>query len=251
MGVDGGLRLPGNTSKRPTRQRLGPRLRVYLEICRRRRFQGAFVFLNEAFISWDQFQRLPILPSTARTLRNWCNAPTPKSVDSTERSTAAQATAADTRRILLSNTLVIVVNVEGGATVNKLADLTKPAIRRIALAEPQTVPAGIYAKEYLQKNGLWKEIADKVIPTENVRACLGTVESGNADAGIVYRTDALISKQVKIAYAVTASDGPRISYPIGVVKGSENAEAARKFVIYLASPEAGAIFAKFGFRPAS
>lgn len=158
--------------------------------------------------------------------------------------------ATDTRLSLLSNTLVIVVNAEGGAAVGNPGDLAKPAVGRVALAEPQTVPAGIYAKEYLQKAGLWKKIIDKIVPTENVRACLAAVEAGNADAGIVYKTDALISKKVKIAYEVTAAEGPKVSYPLAVMKDSKNAEAARKFAAYLASPEARAIFTKYGFLPA-
>lgn len=156
----------------------------------------------------------------------------------------------DTRRSLLSNTLVIVVNVDAGAAVASPADLARNSIGRIALAEPQTVPAGIYAKAYLQKAGLWEKIFDKVVPTENVRACLATVEAGNADAGIVYKTDAMISKKVKVAYEVAAADGPRISYPVAVMKDSRNADAARRFVAYLASPGARAIFAKYGFLPA-
>jgi molybdate transport system substrate-binding protein len=154
---------------------------------------------------------------------------------------------ADTRKSLLSNTLVIVVNADNGATVTTPADLAKSTIGRIALAEPQTVPAGVYAKEYLQKIGLWKKIIDKVVPTENVRACLAAVEAGNADAGIVYKTDALISKKVKVAYEVSLQEGPKISYPIAIVKDSKNADGARKFVAYLGSSEARAVFSKYGF----
>jgi len=158
--------------------------------------------------------------------------------------------AADTRRSLLSNTLVIVVNADGGAAISTPDDLAKAGIGRIALAEPQTVPAGIYAKEWLTTKGLWKKIIDRVIPTENVRACLAAVEAGNADAGIVYKTDALISKKVKIAHEVAVADGPKISYPLAVVKDSKQSDAARKFTTYLAGPEARAVFAKFGFLPA-
>lgn len=161
--------------------------------------------------------------------------------------TKAGLIAAETRRSVLSNTLVIVVNADHGATITAPADLAKPAIGRVALAEPQTVPAGIYAKEYLQKSGLWEKISARVVPTENVRACLAAVEAGNADAGIVYKTDALISKKVKIAYEITMTEGPRISYPLAVVKESKNAEAARKFAVYLSSAEARAIFTKYGF----
>ncbi|HWA08737.1 MAG TPA: molybdate ABC transporter substrate-binding protein [Opitutaceae bacterium] len=158
--------------------------------------------------------------------------------------------AAGTRVSLLSNTLVIVVNADGGAAIASPADLAKPAIGHLALAEPQTVPAGIYAKEWLQGAGLWKKVIDKVVPTENVRACLAAVESGNADAGIVYKTDALISKKVKVAYEVSVADGPKISYPLAVVQGAKNGAAARKFTAYLASPPARAVFEQYGFLPA-
>lgn len=157
---------------------------------------------------------------------------------------------ADTRQSLLSNTLVIVVAADGGATISTPNDLARARIGRIALAEPQTVPAGIYAKAYLKQTGLWKKVIDKVVPTENVRACLAAVESGNVDVGIVYKTDALISKKVKVAYEIGAAEGPKISYPVAVLKESKNDAAARRFVTYLASPEARVVFVRFGFRPA-
>ncbi len=157
---------------------------------------------------------------------------------------------ADTRRSLLSNTLVIVVNADGGAAVAAPEDLAKASTGRIALAEPQTVPAGIYAKAWLQRAGLWEKVSHKIVPTENVRACLAAVEAGNADAAIVYKTDALISKKVKIAYEVAVAEGPKISYPLAVVKDSKSPEAARKFATHLTGPAAGAVFKKFGFLPA-
>ena len=174
------------------------------------------------------------------------------SADEAKMDDLAQAglLATGSRLSLLSNTLVIVVGTEGGAVITTPADLTKPTVGRIALAEPQTVPAGIYAKEYLQKTELWKKIIDKIVPTENVRACLAAVESGNVDAGIVYKTDALISKKVKVAYEVAIAEGPKISYPLAVLKDSKHAEAARRFATYLASAEARAVFAKYGFLPA-
>lgn len=155
-----------------------------------------------------------------------------------------------TRRSLLSNTLVIVVNATDGASVTKSTDLAAPAVRRLALAETKTVPAGIYAKQWLERISLWSAVSGKVIPTENVRACLAAVESGNADAGIVYKTDALISKKVKIALEVPVTEGPVISYPLAVVKESKQPEAARKFAAYLAGPAARAVFVKYGFRSA-
>lgn len=156
----------------------------------------------------------------------------------------------ETRRSVLSNTLVIVVNSDVNPQIASPKDLTKPAIGHIALAEPQSVPAGIYAKEYLQKIDLWKRVIDKVVPTENVRACLAAVEAGNAEVGIVYKTDALISRKVKIAYEVSVKDGPKISYPLAVLKDSKNGAQAKKFVEYLNSAEARAVFTEFGFLPA-
>ena len=76
------------------------------------------------------------------------------------------------------------------------------------------------------------------------------VESGNVDAGIVYKTDALISKKVKTACEISVNEGPDISYPVAVLKDARQADAARRFVAYLAGPEAGAVFTRFGFRPA-
>lgn len=154
---------------------------------------------------------------------------------------------AETRASLLSNSLALVIPVDSKLVIASAADLAASTVRKIALAETQTVPAGIYAKEYLEKLGLWEKISTKVIPTENVRACLAAVESGNVDTGIVYKTDALISKKVRIAFAVPVSEGPKISYPLAVVKASKNAEAAGKFVTYLASPKARAVFEKYGF----
>ena len=152
-----------------------------------------------------------------------------------------------TRRSLLSNLLVIVVPADASAAPKSAADLAKPEFKKLALAEPQTVPAGIYAREYLQKIGLWDAVKEKVVPTENVRAALAAVESANVDAGIVYKTDSLISKKVKIAVEIPASEGPKISYPVAVLKSSKQPDRAKKFAEYLAGPMARSVFEKFGF----
>jgi molybdate transport system substrate-binding protein len=154
---------------------------------------------------------------------------------------------AGTRKSVLSNTLAVVVLKESKLKMAGAKDLAAPGIRAIALAEPQTVPAGIYAKEYLKKLGIWSKVIDRVVPTENVRAALAAVESGDVDAGIVYKTDAEISQKVRIAYEVPRAEGPAISYPFSVLAGAENKEAARKFLAYLEAPHALDIFRKYGF----
>lgn len=152
-----------------------------------------------------------------------------------------------TRRDLLSNLLVIIVTNEATTAPKSAADLAKPDYQKLALADPQSVPAGIYARDYLQKLGLWESVKDKVVPTENVRGALAAVEAGNVNAGIVYKTDAIVSKKVKVAVEVPAAEGPKISYPVAVMKSSGEPERAKKFAEYLTAPAARALFEKFGF----
>jgi molybdate transport system substrate-binding protein len=152
-----------------------------------------------------------------------------------------------TRRSLLSNSLVIVVAADSDLKLAAAQDLANAAVRRLALAEPETVPAGIYAREYLKKQGLWEAVVGKTVPTENVRAVLAAVESGNVDAGIVYKTDALSSKKVRITYEIPRDEGPRISYPLAVIKGGGNPRGASRFLAWLTSPAGKSVFAKYGF----
>jgi molybdate transport system substrate-binding protein len=153
----------------------------------------------------------------------------------------------ESREPVLSNALVIVVPADSTLGISSAKDLTYPAVKRIAMGEPSSVPAGIYARTYLEKLGIWQTVQPKVIPEENVRAALAAVESGDVDAGIVYKTDALISKGVKVAVEVPVKDGPVISYPMAILKESKQPDAAKKLEAYLVSPAAKAIFKKYGF----
>jgi len=153
----------------------------------------------------------------------------------------------DTRKSRLSNSLVIVTASDDGPAIATPKDLATDKVKRLALAEPRTVPAGIYAKKYLQKQNLWPSVEARVVPTENVRAALAAVEAGNAEAGIVYKTDAAMSKKVRIACEVPASESPAISYPMAVVKDAKELDAAMRFLKHLGSDEAGQVFRKFGF----
>jgi len=152
-----------------------------------------------------------------------------------------------TRKSVLSNTLVVVVPADSPLNIVSEKDLAGPSVKRLALAEPSSVPVGVYSKKFFESVGIWEAISPKVIPTENVRATLAAVESGNVEAGMVYKTDALISKKVKIAFEVSAARGPAISYPFALMKGAPHEAAARAFLTYLASKEARATFAKYGF----
>ena len=152
-----------------------------------------------------------------------------------------------TRKDLLSNSLVIVVPGDSTVTLISAKQLADPKIQKIALGQPQSVPAGIYAKAYLQKIGIWAQVESRVIPTENVRAALAAVETGNVDAGIVYKTDARISKKVKVAFEVPVAEGPAIAYPVALIQGSKHSEAAKKFLDYLSKPSSLKTFEEYGF----
>jgi len=155
---------------------------------------------------------------------------------------------AGSRRSLLGNTLVIIAPKGASFSLSnpdQLAD--KSLVKRLALANPDAVPAGIYAKQFLMKIGIWDRLKTEIIPTENVRACLAAVESTNVDAGIVYKTDALISHEVKVAYEIPKEAAPHISYPLAVLKDAPHAEAAKRLAEFLASAEAARIFEEYGF----
>ena len=145
---------------------------------------------------------------------------------------------------LLSNALVVVVPASAATIIAAPAGLAR--LRRIALADPEAVPAGVYARAYLESVGLWPALRDRVIPTLNVRAALAAVESGNVDAGIVYRTDAAMSRRVRVAFTVPADRGPRIVYVLASLAASRKA-GALDLMRRLASPAAAAVFQKYGF----
>jgi molybdate transport system substrate-binding protein len=147
---------------------------------------------------------------------------------------------------LLSNRLAVVVAADSALAIRTPADLG--GARRIALGDPEAVPAGIYARLWLDGLGLWATLRERVVPTLDVRAALAAVESGAAEAGIVYRTDAALSSRVRVAFDVPPSEAPRIVYPAAVLASSPAPEA-RAFLDHLRSSTARAIFARLGFEP--
>lgn len=151
------------------------------------------------------------------------------------------------RKNLLSNQLVIIVPADSKVAITSPKDLLKADIKKIALAEPSSVPVGVYSSKYLTDEGLWDQVKPKIVPVQDVRATLAAVESGNVEAGFVYKTDAAISKKVKIVYEVPVDKGPKITYPAAIVKESKNKNAARDFMNYVQSPAAKDAFKKYGF----
>ncbi len=170
------------------------------------------------------------------------------SADETQMDAVAQAgqLEAASRVDLLTNQLVVIMPA-GARPIASVRDLTAASIRRVALADPEAVPAGVYARRYLESLELWTDLAPKVVPTLDVRAALAAVDSGNADAAFVYRTDAAIARRAVTVFRVPLADGPRITYPAAVVKSASHAAAARAFLAYLRGPKARAVFERCGF----
>jgi molybdate transport system substrate-binding protein len=155
-----------------------------------------------------------------------------------------------TRGDLLGNSLVLIAPKDSKATV----DFTKPASLaaalgpkgKLSMADPASVPAGIYGKEALGKLGLWAGVEGKVASAENVRAALALVESGEAPLGVVYATDAKASARVRVVATFPETSHEPITYPVAVIAGAPSADAAG-FRAFLASDQAQAIFARYGF----
>jgi molybdate transport system substrate-binding protein len=162
---------------------------------------------------------------------------------------AAKLIQSGTRVPLLRNQLAVVVPSDRPRTLRGIGDLADPAFKRIAIGDPAAVPAGVYAKQYLETQGLWQLIEPRVVPTGSVRSALAAVETGAADAAIVYRTDARVALHATVVWVVSATDGPRIVYPGAIISTAAHPQDARKFLDFLRSDAAARIFERFGFTP--
>jgi molybdate transport system substrate-binding protein len=149
---------------------------------------------------------------------------------------------------IVANSLVLIAPADNDA-LHTLENLEAPFVKKIALGETKTVPAGMYAQESLQHLGLWGGVTPKIVFAKDVRAVLTYVETGNADAGFVYETDALTSKKVRVVAKVPDDTHAPIVYPAAVLKNSKNPELAKAFLDFLAGSDARVIFQEFGFAP--
>lgn len=155
----------------------------------------------------------------------------------------------ESRRSPLANRLVVVVPAASPLRIDSAQDLAAAAVRRLALADPEAVPAGRYAKSWLEAQGVWSAVAARVVPTLDVRAALAAVESGAVEAGVVYRTDAATSSRARVAYLVPPGAGPEVSYAIAALRSRPHLEASRAVVAWLCGPQAAPVFARHGFIP--
>nr|WP_235941231.1 molybdate ABC transporter substrate-binding protein [Paenibacillus puerhi] len=158
-----------------------------------------------------------------------------------------QLIAAADQTNLLTNELVVIVAKDGQAAPGVVQDLAKPEIKKLSIGQPESVPAGSYAKESLVYHKLWDELQPRLVLAMDVRQVLSYVETGNVEAGYVYRTDALSSSKVRVAFAADRASYKPIEYPAGILKASAHPAEARVFYDFLQSPEARDIFISQGF----
>lgn len=151
------------------------------------------------------------------------------------------------RHDIVRNALVVIVPAHTKIPPKRLGDLSASAIKRVAIGNIDSVPAGRYARRALEGAGLWSTVQAKAITTQNVRQALDYVARGEVDAGFVYATDAALRRdEVEVAFDVPL-DTP-ISYAVATVSASSKREEAGRFIQYLLSPAGQAIFARYGFR---
>lgn len=158
------------------------------------------------------------------------------------------------RKDLLGNELVLIAPADEALSFAfvKGADLHAALGNgKLALADPATVPAGIYAKQSLTSLGMWDGVAQQIVAADDVRAALAWVERGEARAGIVYRTDARIAKSVTIVAAIPEDSHEAVNYPVALVLDGKTAptQTAKHFLSYLSSTKASQVFSDFGFKP--
>lgn len=153
----------------------------------------------------------------------------------------------NSRRIILRNSLVLVVPLKSDLSLSEPEDLAKSFIGRIAMGDPSHVPAGMYGKEALEMKGLWGNVAEKIVGTMDVRAALSLASEGAVDCALIYKSDALIDDKVKIAYEFASNESPVVEYSSCLIGDSDVAE---EFYSFLFGNEVSGIFRKYGFSPA-
>jgi molybdate transport system substrate-binding protein len=154
-----------------------------------------------------------------------------------------------TRRAIVSNRLAVIALPDRVAEIREAFPRAGPQIRRLAIGDPAAVPAGVYARHYLERQGLWSAYESRLVPTGNVRGALAAVENGSADAAIVYATDVHVARRAQVAVGIPPAHAPEIVYPAALVAAGRRRESAARFLAFLQSDVAQAIFARYGFLP--
>ena len=150
---------------------------------------------------------------------------------------------------VVSNQLVVASLAARADVVRATFAKAPSAIQRLAIGDPAAVPAGVYARRYLEAKGLWQAYESRIVPTANVRAALVAVEHGAADAAIVYATDMAIARDAVAAFTIPLDEAPRIVYPAALLTRSTDTAEAKRFLSFLVGAKAAEIFRRHKFLP--
>lgn len=146
---------------------------------------------------------------------------------------------------LLENKIVLIVPNGSDKGISKFEEIINADT--IAVGDPESVPAGQYAKEALENLGIWDQVSAKASLGTNVTEVLNWVAEGSADAGVVYATDAASNDGVSVVAEAPEGSVSKVIYPVGIVKATEKTDAAKTFTEFLQSDEALKIFETYGF----
>ena len=149
---------------------------------------------------------------------------------------------------IVTNELVLVTPKDLPFEIARLNDLSKTEIEKIAIGIPDVVPAGTYAKQTLQYENIYQKLKQKLVLAKDVRQVLTYVETGNAQAGFVYKTDAMTTEKIKVAATIDAESHEPIKYSAGILDTTEHKTEALLFFEFLKGKEAGKLWQQFGFK---
>jgi molybdate transport system substrate-binding protein len=152
----------------------------------------------------------------------------------------------DTRKNFVSNSLVLIIPAGSKIAIKGPQDLTAKEVARVALGNPESVPAGRYTQEALTGEGLWESLKAKFIPADSVRQVLDYVGRGEVDAGFVFATDAAVAKD-KVQVVTTLQKHETILYPLAIVAATPKKELAQRFIDFVMSKEGQEMLSRYGF----
>ena len=153
----------------------------------------------------------------------------------------------NTRRDLLSNKVVLIVPADSMLGITSFNDLTGDTVKKVAIGDPGSVPAGMYARDIFNEFGIMDALKPRLVLAANVRQVLQYVESSNVDAGVVFMTDAKISRAVQVVANAPDDINKKVVYPVAVINTGKDRTAAADYEEFLFGNQAGAVFEKYGF----
>jgi len=168
------------------------------------------------------------------------------SINHMERAESKGLIGSCTKKIFAANQLVLIVPTQSGVSINDVSELEAENFKKIAVGHPESVPAGRYAKTFLEKHGMWESLYDRLVYANSVRQVLDYVRRGETDAGFVYKTDVVIAGDM-VKTKLSAGKSLNILYPIAVTRMTKHSSSAIRFCEFVNGPAGRQILSTHGF----